>query len=144
MCITKEVLQKMFDEAKDEIKDFVRKEDSKWYHKASDLIHTTSPETQQRVDDLHDHLRAIRLDLKAHVDKEETYWTKIETIDVSLNTLSDAFITHTEEMKKHTESIQVLSDVFASGRVLKGIATFIGWTLVIIGGAVSLKNWIIK
>lgn len=144
MCITKTELQEILDKNKEDLKKFVRKEDEKWYHKASTLMHTSSPETKSAISTFKTDIQYIKDNIATHTKREEGYWEKIDTLDASLTALANSFQTHTEEMKTHTEAIRVLSDVFASGRILKAIATFIGWCLVITGGVVALKQWIIK
>lgn len=129
--------KKLLLEMEQNIKDFVVEEDKKNYHALSNLIHKMSPETQEKIDDL-------REKLNLHDQREQMYWQKIDRMETSILELKTIFHNHSEDMNEHIQAINTLSDLLASGRVIKSVATLVGWVLVIIGGVLALKQWIIK
>jgi 5'-deoxynucleotidase YfbR-like HD superfamily hydrolase len=127
--------KKYLDDMETRIKDFVVQEDKKIYHKLSELMHKMSPETGRRIDE-------INRKLTSHDQREQQYWRKIDAMESSIAELKNVFEKHSESMEEHIKAIKTLSDLIASGRVIRAVASLVGWTLVIIGGFVALKNWI--
>ncbi len=133
--MTSEKTKKYLDDMETRIKDFVIQEDKKNYHKLSELMHKMSPETGRRIDE-------IDRKLTSHDQREQQYWKKIDAMESSIAELKNVFEKHSESMEEHIKAIKTLSDLIASGRILRATASLVGWTLVIIGGIVALKNWI--
>jgi len=127
--------KKYLDDMETRIKDFVIQEDKKTYHKLSELMHKMSPETGRRIDE-------IDRKLTSHDQREQQYWRKIDAMESSITELKNVFERHSESMEEHIKAIKTLSDLIASGRVIRAVASLIGWALVIIGGFVALRNWI--
>lgn len=145
MEITKTNVQEMIDEANESLKKFVKAEDDKNYSRLSALMHTTSPSTKRKINelsvqltDIKDHLEDVHWQLKNHDEREKNYWNKLDTV-------VDEVKKNTELLEENIVGIQGVTSLINSSKILKAFVAYVILPVgTIIGTIYAIKNWIIK
>ena len=143
--ITKINVQKMIDEANESLKKFVKMEDEKNYSRLSALMHTTSPSTKRKINelssqlgDIKTHLEDVHDQLKNHDEREKLYWQKMDTLVAGVEK-------NTELLEENIVGIQGVTSLINSSKILKAFVAYVILPVgTVIGTIYAIKNWIIK
>ena len=149
MCITErqilEVIEPKLKELRDELEDSMVKS----HTEIKKEVHQTSPETHQRIQALHDHIREAREEaredsadvkrrLEAHTSKEAEFWEKIDTLVETVN--------HNKVLlEENIDGIKGVTNLINASKMLKGFVTYVVVPLgAVIATIYAIKEWIIK
>lgn len=127
----------------EEVKTFAIEEDKKLYHKMSLLVHTPSPETKKMIQILNDGLSHMTKTFENHDEREREYWKKLDEVHESFHKIKSTTEKNQEIIKEWKDSVDGLTTLIKSSKLLK---LFVGYILLpigsIIGAIYAIKEWI--